>query len=175
MKWNGHADDAPPPEAADENTSDEEASGTGVPWWLVALALVVLVAALVIGGRVVWVLSGLIFPPDPPKPPGVALIHHTSAMHGADEWQYHLALDACATAAFYTEHGGTCAMQPGHCTGDDNDKSAQRSALAAVCTGETMFSTFVMRWNAEVYAYEDYTRIMLSREIPWTRTNNPNP
>jgi hypothetical protein len=174
MKWNGHADDATPAEVTAEDVS-EEASGTGVPWWLIVLALVALVAALVIGGRVVWVLSGLIFPPDPPKPPGVALIHHTSTMHGSDEWQYHLALDACATAAFYVEHGGTCEMQPGHCLGDATGKAAQRSALAAVCTGETTFSTFVMRWDAEVYAYEDYTRIMLSREIPWARTNNPSP
>ncbi len=144
----------------------------GVPWWLIGVGAALLVGAIVIGLRVSGVLTGLLFPPEPPVPTEAELIQHTAIAHGVDDWQYHRPPAACATVTYYEAEGGTCTIQPGYCTDDPNAELQQESALAATCTGEVAFSVFVMGWEAEIYDYSDYTRILLSRDIPWSRTTD---
>ena len=152
------------------NTATPDDNGRGVPWWVIGTGVLLLVVSLVIGLRVSGVLAGLLFPPGPPVPQAVDLIQHTNMGHGIDNWQYHLPPAACDTVAYYEAAGGTCTVQPGYCTDDPDAELQQQSALAATCTGEIPFSAFVMGWEVEIYDYSDYTRLLLSREIPWTRT-----
>jgi hypothetical protein len=143
----------------------------GVPWWVLGVGLVVLCGVLFIGARVGTTLTGLLFPPQPPHPRDAEQIDYTREMHGFDTWQYHREPGtACETIQFYREQGGTCEVMLGHCERASDDEFLKESALAATCSGEEAFSNFVMHWQAEIYDYPEHTRILLEREIPWTRT-----
>ncbi len=161
--------------AAQANPDNEHDTGSGVPWWILAIGLAVLVGAVFIGVRVGGVLVGLLFPPEPPKPANVEQITYTREMHGVDQWQYHRNPAAtCDTITFYQEHG-TCEVMPGYCTGEADEEAQRTSALAATCTGETAFSNFIMGWEVEIEDYDFYTRLYVSRDIPWTRTPQDAP
>ncbi|MEO1443567.1 MAG: hypothetical protein AAFV33_24405 [Chloroflexota bacterium] len=58
----------------------------------------------------------------------------------------------------------------GYCSEEPDAELLQESALAATCTGEEAFAIFVMGWEAEIYDYTEHTRIIVERNIPWTRT-----
>ncbi|NJK32430.1 MAG: carbohydrate ABC transporter permease, partial [Deltaproteobacteria bacterium] len=96
---------------------------------------------------------------------------YTREMHGVDRWEYTLSPAAtCSTLEFYREQGGTCDVQPGYCTGELDEDLQRRSALAATCSGEVEFSAFVMGWEAEVYDYDRFNELFVSRVVAWTRS-----
>jgi hypothetical protein len=153
-----------------ETPNEKDNSSQSMPWWQIGLLAVMVITVGFYSFRMIAIGIGFLFPPEPPLPPNVEEINHTRVAHGVDEWQYHRVPSPCDTIDFYVENGGTCDIQVGYCSDEPDAELLRESALAATCEGEVPFSAFVMGWDAEIWDYTEHTRILLNRNIPWTRS-----
>jgi hypothetical protein len=156
----------------DRDREDDDA-GWAPPLWLILLALVALVAALIVGAQLFGVLHSIIFPPQIPLPAGVVEVEHANEAFGADRWRYETTLDPCSLAAFYREQGGVCVLADDLCGGDGAYHSTGFRRYDAVqCTGFDEFSVFGLRWQVNAGTHfrqgEEITTFALQREILWS-------
>ncbi len=111
---------------------------------LIAGALVLLLT-LLIGPRVLGILTGIVAPPEPPLPSQADLVNYELPVHGVDRWQYTTGENLCQLIAFYRPLATQCPVLPLDCGG-----TAQDSDFMAACYGDVEFSIFAMRWQLRV-------------------------
>lgn len=126
--------------------------------------LLLLLAALVIGGQVFSVFYAILFPPMPFVPAIARELSHESPQSGVDRWLFVLDQDGCAVLSEYAARGMECRIPP-----DCTTQSESPLALSASCQGVTAFSIFAMRWTATISPTErpEQTMLHLEREILW--------
>lgn len=146
---------------------------------LVVLLLALLIAvvlALIFGVQLLGVVSGLVFPPDPPLPQGSTELSSQNLAHGLDEWTYRTTRSPCAVAAFYADMGGDCQFSEAYCETGLFDSPGRSVPEVATCTGSETVSIFGMQWRAMIYTRiiygEEGTYVDLRREMLW---NGPPP
>jgi hypothetical protein len=133
--------------------------------------LVGVIGALYVSIQLFGVLYGVIFPPDPPLPPGADEISHDSGSYGVDEWVYGSDDDACDVVRYYEAEGGLCVYTPGVCGESGFEYNGPGTQNAGQCSGYIDFSIFSMTWDAAIsggYDDDGQTRIQLQREVLWT-------
>lgn len=155
----------------------EPTKGSGRFWLWIGLIAVLFVGALIVGGQMMGVLYGIVFPPMPPRPTELVEIQHTNEAHGVDNWLYQTASDACQLTRYYESQGGSCIIAPEMCTaGFINQSSVTTGENVSQCTGTTEFSLFEMRWQTIIatgYGSEYPTQFKLSREVFWSGSVPP--
>lgn len=140
--------------------------------WPVLGLILVIVVAIYIASPVVSVLFYMAAPPTPPLPRSVRLVEHENIDHGVDSWLYGADMDICDLVTFYQETGAECVVASRWC-GDmpsPNVVPWRDGTLVAVCTQDTDFSIFAMRWNAEIttgFHSGEQIRLDLFREVSW--------
>ncbi|MBI5669184.1 MAG: hypothetical protein HZC41_14360 [Chloroflexi bacterium] len=143
-----------------------------IPWQVLLLGLAGLALALLVGSQVIGVLYSIVAPPLPPLPEGVALLEHTGADYGVDEWLYGTPQSACDVVRFYENNGADCRLSNGGCSGmRAGETPSTEPQSVAQCEGEKRFSIFAMRWNVIVatgYQQNGPTHFRLTREVFWT-------
>ncbi|MEM6284880.1 MAG: hypothetical protein AAF787_22005 [Chloroflexota bacterium] len=152
-----------------DDVIDENQPGGSMPWWKIILLAVIVVVVGLYALRMGAIAIAFAFPPEPPVPNNVEEVEYTREAHGMDSWEYHRVPSPCDTIRFYEEQGATCTVEVGYCSEEPDAELLQESALAATCTGEEAFAIFVMGWEAEIFDFPEETRIMVERNIPWTR------
>jgi hypothetical protein len=140
--------------------------------WLLPVALLAFVLALVAASQIIGVLYGMINPPLPPLPPDVTQQAHSSEVYGVDAWAYRAALLPQELHLFYVTSGASCTTAPFPPTESEAlyQQFPDAGMLYAVCEGEIPFSRFAMRWRALISVYqpgEADTRLDLVRQIDW--------
>ena len=158
---------------ADAEAPAEAQGSKRPPLILIPLLIVVLVLALYIGTNVLGVLFAVIAPPNPPLPPDMTQIEHTSAAYGVDDWKYTSPTDACEVVKYIESSDGECQLMPLQCsdaqatTGD----FIVNDTLVARCGGKVAFSIFNMQWWAHVTRNSaTETQLELHREVYWIGT-----
>ncbi|GAB4508507.1 MAG: hypothetical protein OHK0046_01160 [Anaerolineae bacterium] len=139
---------------------------------MILVALVVgVVLSLVFGLQLFRVVSGLVFPPEPPTPPGLTLSVHENLDHGVDEWVYSsAALSPCEIVAFYEGENSLCTTT--WCDGGAFNSPGYALEEVAVCIGTDTFSIFGLRWEAVIYTRyisgEEVTYVDVRRDVLWS-------
>ena len=151
--------------------SEQDEGRGGPPLWVIGLAVVAIVIALVIGLQVFRALYGLVFPPDPPLPDEITELSHNNKGHGYDEWSYASPLNACELTTFYIEQGSNCVITEGMCTDDRYQSPGYSLESAATCYGTATYSVFGLRWEVIISTKwsqdGDSTTFELERETLW--------
>ncbi len=83
----------------------------GLPVWVPLLGLIAaFFLAVIVGVRVCPVLSALVFPPEPPMPPGKVSTLQTQTSQGAgrDEWLFGTDAGPCEVLKYYSDRVGGC-------------------------------------------------------------------
>ena len=156
------------------NPNDPEPEEQGpIPWVALALALVALVVVAVFGPRLIGILFAVMAPPEPPVPGGVRLLAYNRQVYGVDRWTYDIDQDVCQLVTFYQDQGGQCPVMPPRCLTEGQDASSlqQSNDYVAVCSGETKFSIFAMRWRFTVPVKSigsSRVQFDLNRGVSWT-------
>jgi hypothetical protein len=90
------------------------AAKRGVPNWMPFAGLVLVFAfAVYVGTQVFPTLLALLFPPEPPIPPGnVTLLERKTNAPGADEWFYGTDIPACSVYQNFEDRLGGCFIDP---------------------------------------------------------------
>jgi hypothetical protein len=158
---------------ANPGSPKESESQRGIPL-ILALSVggLALVFMLLMGPRILTVLTGLLDPPLPPLPAQVTELAHLSAAHGADRWEYSSPGDVCQLVAFYRPLADSCPVLPPDCGGtNEPDPDFQ-----AYCTGSSTFSVFSMRWRMRVplrSVAQNPLRFELERSVSWDASLPP--
>jgi hypothetical protein len=167
------------PSPAPENAeADSPNSRGGLPAWIPLLALLAaFVAAVAVGSQVVPLLSGLIFPPEPPLPTrntnAIREIRpRESAGPGHDDWLYGTEMRPCDVQTYYENKLGSCQVDmENFCHIDPNWGMSPRDGSSfgiAVCTGtESIGSNYRVLWTVRIgagYTSDGNTHIRIVRE-----------
>ncbi|HEX2906266.1 MAG TPA: hypothetical protein VHO69_05355 [Phototrophicaceae bacterium] len=145
------------------------------PWLIILLGIIALALAIIIGTQVIGVLYGIVAPPSPPVPSGVAEVSHTSTDYGVDSWVYGTSLDGCEILKFYQDRGASCWSKVDRCPaaaigGQSSQQTASQDLIQ--CTSQMSFSIFAMRWNVALaavgYQQDGSTHFNVDREVFWT-------
>ncbi len=151
-----------------------------VPVRLIAVGIVTLILALVIGTQVIGVLYAILFPPTPPLPSTARLISHTNVDYGVDEWLYSVNDAPCDVLRFYRDQADECRVVPLLC-GPAQPGSETVTGLnqhIARCEAEVQFSIFALRWEVVIgtgVSVDEPIQIKLNREVFWTGAVPPPP
>lgn len=135
--------------------------------WLALLAgACAVIFAVTVGAQTVGLLAAIVSPPEPPVPGEAVLVTYASEAHGFDRWEFQVSTGPCDVIAFYVAQGGQCAVRHGWCDGDD---PGLLEIGVARCIGDVSFSSFALRWRADVAvgSDRDTTRLTLEREVSW--------
>jgi hypothetical protein len=149
---------------------DDAPEGCRPPLWSILVALVVLIGAVILGVRVAAVLFGLVFPPDPPRPPDRVELSHTSPEYGVNDWRYETPATPCEVIAFYEDAGSTCVQMGDFCADGRYTPPTFAVETLAECTGVEPFSIFALRWTATIdprYGGDVTTTFRLFSEVLW--------
>jgi len=164
-------DDAPEPSEAHDDDS-----GWAPPLWLIGVAVVALVGAVVVGIPIFQALYTLVFPPEPPLPDGVIELEAENLGHGYDRWLYQSTLNVCEVAAFYEESGSRCFTPPGMCVDGEYNRVGYPVEFTPTCVGADTYSAFGVRWELTMDSVwtptnpdaQDGTVFSLERETLWS-------
>ncbi len=154
---------------ANGGSPDDQDERQGMPWGWLALGILALALAALIGPPVIGVLFALMVPPEPPVPEGARLLNYTSEAYGADTWTYDTDQDVCQLGQFFQQQGGQCPVLPSRCAADGTQ--SQSEDYIAQCYGDIEFSIFALRWQFEIPVrtiQRQRTEFSLSREVFWT-------
>lgn len=153
----------------------ERPAKRGVPVWLPLAALVgVFALAVLVGARICPVLSALVFPPEPPLPPGdVTLITpQENQGPGRDEWVYGVEAPPCDVLAYYEDRVGGCEYDPeAQCPSATYGTQPRDSGsfLIGVCQAtESVGPFYRVTWTTRVgggYSAPSITRFRITREV----------
>ncbi|GIK29629.1 MAG: hypothetical protein IT298_10600 [Chloroflexi bacterium] len=152
--------------------ADETPQAKRRGWGGIALAVILIALAVLIGTQILGVLYGLLFPPSPPLPDSFTLLQSTSPSYGVDDWLYASSEDACRVARDFERAGASCTIAPGICnSGFVQMEEPRAGSNVARCTGEFHWSIFAQRYYANIaagYGDDQPTRVRIEREIFWT-------
>lgn len=151
-----------------------QGSRRGLPVWMPLLGLVAALAfAVLVLTRICPVLSGLVFPPDPPLPAGDVreLQPRQNTGVGRDEWLYGTNVNACEVIRFYEDRIGGCQYDANiNCTvGGGRVPDLPGVALpAGVCQGKQSIGAMQITWTVRIatnYNEGGVTHFRITREV----------
>lgn len=149
---------------ADEAEAQAEAESTeknsGRSWGLILVGVGLLLFAVFIGTRVIGVFYGILVQPDVPLPAGLTEVSHNGIAYGVDEWIYSSNDSVLTLATAYEELGATCTQ----------DAQVRSFGPFARCYGSIDFSSFTMRWHADLLINtpgSEQTTVRIFREVYW--------
>lgn len=136
--------------------------------------MVAFVLLILVGARVCPVLSALVFPPEPPLPPGAVelMIPQENQGAGRDEWVYMTSIPPCEVYAYYADRVGGCNYDmdarcelPGWGTLPRDGASYP----VGVCQGtDSIGDFFRVTWTVRIgggYAPPNVTVFRITREV----------
>ncbi len=118
-------------------------------------------------------LSALVFPPEPPLPPGdVTTTESKNTGFGRDEWVYATNIPACSVYKYYLDRIGGCNYDPDARCGSPTFGIKPRdgaSYLVGVCQGaQTVGLGYKITWTIRIgggYAAPNTTIFRVTREV----------
>lgn len=167
-----------------EETPDLDSSGGfRLPIWVIAGSFALLALVLFLSIRLFGVVSGLVFPPEPPFPEARTIVTHDNISHGVDAWVYTTSLTPCEVVTFYEANGSACtaATERAWCSGSTFDDPGYPLEAISTCMGTDAFSVFGSRWEADIYTQlapdattrrDILTYVDIRRDVLW---NGPSP
>ena len=154
--------------AGSPNPEHESQPQQGLPLGIALIAAgVALLFAILVGPRLVGLLSAILSPPLPPIPADVIEVSYEELAYGIDNWTYQTDSNICDLIAFYESNEGQCPVLPPTCQSGDPQVDQEYLAL---CTGDIAFAAFMMRWRLEIpHRSSNSTSLNfhLSRQISW--------
>jgi len=170
------SDETREPEAQPEEQPVPPTRGreAGLPLWMPLGGLMVaFVCAVLAGALICPTLSALVFPPEPPLPPGdVNLVTTENKGTGLDEWVYTTKIAACSVYKYYMDRVGNCNYDPDARCGDPGFGTKPRdgaSYLVGVCQGtQSIGLGYKVIWTVRIgggYPAPNTTTFRITREV----------
>jgi len=145
----------------------------GLPLWIpLAGLLVAMIFAVFVGVRIFPVLAALLFPPEPPLPPGDVRLIGTPENKGVgrDEWLFGTNGNACELMRYYQDRLGGCEEDPSiSCaTASGQGPDVVAAVPVAVCQAVQEIGTYRVSWTIRIATnYKDgpVTQFRITREV----------
>lgn len=150
------------------------AARRGLPVWIPLVALIVMfVFAVFVGSLICPVLSALVFPPEPPLPPGEVQVLEPQQSQGVgrDEWLFSTNQSACSVLRYYQDRIGGCNLDPEvPCSAGDEGVRPRDGASypVGVCQGIQSIGALRLVWTIRIgggYEPPHTTRFRITREV----------
>ncbi len=157
-------------EITQQETRSKARSGFTIP--LIGCTFIAVVAALFIGLEVFGVISGILFPPDPPLPPNIQRVEQQNQSFGVDVWSYTTADSPCSVISYYERNQSTCTLTGDYCEGTTFNSPGYSLESVATCIGTDEYSVFGLRWTVQISTRvrqgAETTNFTVQREILWS-------
>jgi hypothetical protein len=152
-----------PPLGAEADEGPQTPRERAISALLLLGAAALILLALFAGFHAVSILTGVLYPPNPPVYDQMKQVAYEYIDQGVDNWRYVSDSTPEQIAAYYTDHGAQCAHRaPTSAYAFGNDGRVGMS-----CEGQTKFSIFNMAYQVLITPEQSTSVIILSRDVFW--------